>query len=71
MEVDIEVPNHLYDHFCEMSLLFCTSNIPYEEIGAHMQKHIDDNELSKEPRRLLVGGMVAKKVCIVFYYLIT
>lgn len=67
IEVDIcvpdEWPSHFqsqlqpYDYFEEMAPLFCTSDIPFEAIGPHMQQHVRENGLSEKPRRLLVGGM--------------
>ena len=64
VEVDIQVPSHLYDKFSEMSPLFCTSDIPFQAIGRHMEDFVNDVGLSKKPRRLLVGGMKAKKIML-------
>ena len=64
VEVDIEVPDHLKDYFEEMSPLFCTTDIPMESIGSHMQSIAEDLNLSTKPRRLLVGGMKAEKILL-------
>lgn len=74
IEVDIcvpdEWPSHFqsqlqpYDYFEEMAPLFCTSDIPFEAIGPHMQQHVRENGLSEKPRRLLVGGMKARKLLL-------
>jgi len=64
LEVDIEVPQHLYDKFSEMSPLFCTTDIPFDVIGNHMQEFINETGMSKRPRRLLVGGMKARKIML-------
>ena len=58
VEVDIEVPHKWsddkvsrdrtpYDHFSEMSPIFCTSDISFDCIGEHMQQHIEKFNLSK------------------------
>ena len=41
MEVDIEVPPHLMDHFEEFCPLFVTCSIPTEAIGDTMQQYIE------------------------------
>ena len=48
-----------------MSPLFCTTEIPFEAIGHHMQKHVETYNLSKASRRLLVGGMKGEQMLIV------
>ena len=55
MEVDIEVPPHLMDHFEEFCPLFVTCSIPTEAIGDTMQQYIEEKNLSKLPRRQLVA----------------
>ncbi len=74
IECDIQIPDKWtgekaktmeltpYDYFSEMSPLFLTTDVKYEDIGAHMQNHIESNQLSKKPRTLLVGGIRAKKI---------
>ena len=52
------------EYFSEMSPLFVTTEVPFESIGAHMQKHVLDHGLSKKPRKLLVGGLRAKKILL-------
>ena len=75
VEVDIEVPQEWphyfshptmspYDYFQEMSPLFCTTDIPFDVIGEHMQAHIWEYHLSDSPRRLLVGGMKARQILL-------
>ena len=66
-EVDIEVPevwrgnfkNHLppMKYFEEMSPLFATVEVPYTSFGKHMQDFVENENLSKNPRKLLIGGM--------------
>ena len=75
VEVDIRVPDQWpahfsnptmtpYEYFQEMSPLFCTTDVPLEVIGSHMQEHVDRFGLSQKPRRLLVGGMKAKQILL-------
>ena len=62
--MDLEVPNHLYDYFSEMSPLFCTCFIPFDAMGEYTQKQIEELNLGKHPRKLLVGGMKAKRLLL-------
>lgn len=75
VEVDIEVPDQWpgyfrhptltpYEYFREMSPLFCTTEIPFEAIGQHMQAHIWEYQLSDQSRKLLVGGMRARQILL-------
>ena len=57
IEVDIKVPEKWssttspdrspYDHFSEMSPIFCTTDISFDSIGPHMQDHVNRFNLSK------------------------
>ena len=47
-----------------MSPIFCTTNIPHEVIGDHMKAYTASNDIGQTPRRLLVGGMSAKKIML-------
>lgn len=73
IEVDIEVPERWdqvknkpvtdmspAQYFEEMCPLFCTTEVPFESIGSHMQQHAEKHGLSTKPRKLLVGGMKAE-----------
>ncbi len=76
VEVDIEVPERWptvgfrhpsmtpMQYFEEMCPLFCTSDIPFEAFGDHMQSHVKRHDLSKTPRRLLVGGTKARQILL-------
>ena len=60
IEVDLKVPKEWgfkvdhnrtpYDHFSEMSPIFCTTDISFDSIGPHMQDHINRYNLSKVSR---------------------
>ena len=74
IQVDIQVPEKWpigkeknispYEYFSEMSPIFCNSNVHFDVWGTTMQSY----NLSKksgefsESRKLLVGGMAAKKI---------
>jgi hypothetical protein len=74
LEVDIEVPeswdssfkNHPNctpkEYYGEMSPIFGTMDIEFAHIGHHMQEHVINENLSKDSRRLLIGGMAARKM---------
>ena len=64
LEVDIEVPENLKEQFSEMCPLFCTTDIPFNSIGQHMQDFAQNCGLNTKPRRLLVGALKAKKMLI-------
>jgi len=64
LEVDIHVPDDLYEFFKEFSPIFCTANIPFEAFGDHMQNFFKQRNLSTKDKRLLVGGMRARKILL-------
>ena len=64
VECDIEVPEAKWEHFNEMSPIFCTTDVPFEEFSTEMKEYVEANGLSKEPRRTLVGGMRGKRVLL-------
>ena len=53
-----------YDYFSEMSPLFCSTEIPFSSIGEFMREHAETHNLSKAPRRRLVGGMRANNLLL-------
>ena len=53
-----------YQYFEEMSPIFCTSEVPYEAFGQHMQEYVEKMGMGKKPRVLLVGGMSAQDILI-------
>ena len=53
-----------YEYFKEMSPIFCTSEVPYEAFGKHMQDYVEEMSMGKTPRVLLVGGMSAQEILI-------
>ena len=63
-EVDIDIPDHLYQMFHEMPPLFCTVSVPFSEWGDLMQTVAQEQGLSLKPRTQLVGGMAARKIML-------
>ncbi len=51
-------------YFHEMPPIYCTTKVPFEAIGPHMQEHAKKYNLSQKPRTLLVGGLKAKKILL-------
>ncbi len=47
-----------------MSPIFCTAEIPFEDIGELMQEYVRAENLSQKPRTLLVGAMAGKKLLL-------
>ena len=64
VEVDLEVSGHFYDYFDEISPLFCTCFIPLDVMGESTQKQIEELNLGKYPRKLLVGSMKAERLLL-------
>ena len=74
VEVDIHVPEKWtpffkdelspYEYYREMSPLFCTSKIKYDDIGEHMKTFAERNNISFKHKRLLVGGLKARKILL-------
>jgi hypothetical protein len=77
LEVDISVPDswsevcfrpdtnlNPQEYFGEMSPIFGNVDITFDDIGPLMQEYINENNLSKRPRRLLIGAMRAEKILL-------
>jgi hypothetical protein len=77
VEVDIEVPKYWSEvankpdteldpfvYFSEMAPLFGNADVSFEDIGEFMQKHLLENDLPTNPRKLLIGVMKAEKMLI-------
>jgi hypothetical protein len=55
----------LKEKFDEMAPLFCNMDVPFDKIGDHMQEYVRDSGMDQqEKRRLLVGGMKARRLLI-------
>ena len=53
-----------YDYFSEMSPLFCTTDLDYNDLSKVMADHVQNSQMKFKTKRLLVGGMYAKKILI-------
>lgn len=63
-EVDIEVPSEMYERFSEFSPIFVNCEVDFNDIGEHMQSYVNENNLDKKPKRLLLGVMKARKILL-------
>ena len=64
VECDIHVPEDKKDKFSEMCPIFKNVDIPFEAIDEHMQNFVEQNRLSKKPRRGLIGSMFGNKILL-------
>lgn len=74
VECDISVPEQWpkghekdvspYEFFKEFSPIFCTTEIPFAHIGDHMQDYANRFGIKFQNRKLLVGGMSAKRILL-------
>ena len=64
VEVDIHVPENLYNTFDRMCPLFGNTEVNFADIGETMQDFAEQHGLLNKPRRLLVGGMAAKRMLL-------
>lgn len=60
----VEVDMHVLDNFGEMSPIFCNEEIPFEAVGEYTQNNARKLQFSENPRRLLVGGVRARKIVL-------
>lgn len=58
------VLDNFLDHFGEMSPIFCNEEIPFEAVGEYTQNTAQKLQVSENPRRLLVGGVRARKIVL-------
>ncbi|KAJ8050172.1 hypothetical protein HOLleu_03268 [Holothuria leucospilota] len=64
VECDIVVPDDVKHHFSEMPPIFKNAEVSINDIGDHMAKYAEDNDLMKHPRRTLIGSMFGRKILI-------
>lgn len=64
LEVDIHVPNHLYEKFSYFPPLFVSTEVTIDDVGELMSTHARREGELKKPRRLLVSGMRAEKMMV-------
>ena len=64
VECDIEVPDHLKDHFSEMTPIFKNTKVSLKDVGQHMQEYAKEHKIKDIPRRLLIGSYFGKKISL-------
>ena len=52
------------EYFAEMSPIFCTTEVGFEHLSPEMKNYVVRGGLSRNSRRLLVGGMKAEKILL-------
>ena len=64
IECDISVPDHLRDHFSEMSPIFKNIDVKMEHISEHMQEFAKSSGHLKQPQRMLIGSLKGEKILL-------
>ena len=64
VECDISVPDSLRDKFHEMAPIFKHAEIRYTDAGPFMQRYVEQHDISKRPRRALIGSLFGKQILI-------
>ena len=59
---DIEVPDHLRDHFSEKIPIFKNVDVCLDDIGEFMQQYAKEHSIKDVPRHLLIGCYFRKKI---------
>ena len=59
---DLKVPEHLKDHFSEMTPIFKNVDIEFKHIGPFMQQFAKEQKLLNQPRRSLIGSYEGKDI---------
>ena len=62
---DIRVPDDKKEKFSEMCPVFKNVDTPFACIGEHMQQFVNDNKLTKNPKRGLIGSMFGDNILLI------
>ena len=62
--VDLETPEHLTDHFSEMTPMFKNTLVSRDDVGAHMRDHLKSEGKIKIPQRQLIGSYFVQKILL-------
>ena len=62
--VDLETPEHLKDHFCEMSPIFKNTLVSRDDVGEHIRDHLKSEGTIKILQRQLIGSYFAQKILL-------
>ena len=65
VEVDINVPDSLKDHFQEMPPVFKNTTISRDDIGDYMRDYLDYNKRTFKDTRYLIGSMFGTKILLI------
>ena len=65
VEVDINVPDNLKDHFQEMPPVFKNTTISRDDIGDYMRDYLDHHEKTFKDTRYLIGSMFGTKILLI------
>ena len=64
LEVDIHTPEELKGKFCEMTSIFKNIEIHRRDVGEHMEKFAEENEIMSAPRRSLIGSYFGDRILL-------
>lgn len=64
VECDINVPQHLRQHFAEMQPIFKNTTVSRQDLGNHMQLYAEENGYLQQPSRMLVGSYFGEKILL-------
>ena len=64
VECDTEVPDHLKEHFSEMTPISVKiqKEVSLKDVGQHMQEYSKQHNIKDVPRGLLIGSYFGKKI---------
>ena len=65
VQCDIRVPEHLHDHFSEMTPIFKNAEVSREDIGEFMESYANEKKLLSQPRKTLVGSYFGKNMILI------
>ena len=64
VECDIRVPDHLKESFGEMCPIFKNVEISRDDIGEYMKRYAEENKITSQPRRSLIGSYFGEKILL-------
>ena len=62
--VDLETPEHLKDHLCEMTPIFKNTLVSRDDVGEHMRDHLKSEGKIQILQRQLIGSYFAQKILL-------
>ena len=64
VQCDIHVPDYLKTTFEEMTPIFKNTDISINDIGEHMKKYAEENNMMTQPCRSLIGSYFGKAILL-------